>query len=84
MVGPTTPTPAFKIGEQVNDPLSMYLADTYTVSAPIAGLPAISIPCASSADVDGKKLPIGFQITGNKFDEATVLQVAYAYEQAIK
>ena len=84
LVGPTTPTPAFKIGEQVNDPLSMYLADTYTVSAPIAGLPAISIPCASSADVDGKKLPIGFQITGNKFDEATVLQVAYAYEQAIK
>ncbi|MGB9780384.1 Asp-tRNA(Asn)/Glu-tRNA(Gln) amidotransferase subunit GatA [Caldanaerobacter sp.] len=79
IVGPTSPTVAFKIGERANDPLSMYLADIYTVSVNIAGLPAISIPCGLS---DG--LPVGLQIIGKHFDEGTVLNVAYAFEKAYK
>jgi aspartyl-tRNA(Asn)/glutamyl-tRNA(Gln) amidotransferase subunit A len=74
---PTTPTPAFRLGEKTDDPLQMYLADIFTVSANLAGLPAISIPCGLS--VDG--LPIGFQLTGRAFDEATVLRAADAYQR---
>jgi aspartyl-tRNA(Asn)/glutamyl-tRNA(Gln) amidotransferase subunit A len=74
---PTSPTPAFKIGERVADPLQMYLADIFTVSAPLAGLPAISVPCGFTAD----RLPVGLQLTGRRFDEATVLRVADAYER---
>ncbi|PIR41250.1 MAG: Asp-tRNA(Asn)/Glu-tRNA(Gln) amidotransferase GatCAB subunit A [Candidatus Yanofskybacteria bacterium CG10_big_fil_rev_8_21_14_0_10_46_23] len=75
IVGPTAPTPAFKIGEK-SDPVSMYLQDIYTAPASLAGIPAISIPCGQ---VEG--LPVGLQIMGRQFDEATVLATAYAYEQ---
>jgi aspartyl-tRNA(Asn)/glutamyl-tRNA(Gln) amidotransferase subunit A len=74
---PTSPTPAFKIGERVADPLQMYLADVFTVSANLAGLPAISVPCGFTRD----GLPIGLQLTGRRFDEATLLRIADAYER---
>jgi aspartyl-tRNA(Asn)/glutamyl-tRNA(Gln) amidotransferase subunit A len=78
IVGPTSPTPAFKLGEKVDDPLAMYLADIYTVTANLAGIPGISIPVGTSKE----KLPIGMQIFGKHFDEATILRVAHAYEKA--
>ena len=74
---PTSPTPAFRIGERMSDPLQMYLADIFTVSANLAGLPAISIPCGFTHD----KLPVGLQLTGRPFDEATLLRIADAYER---
>jgi aspartyl-tRNA(Asn)/glutamyl-tRNA(Gln) amidotransferase subunit A len=74
---PTSPTPAFPIGERVSDPLQMYLADVFTVSANLVGLPAISVPCGFT----GNRLPIGLQLTGRRFDEATLLRVADAYER---
>ena len=74
---PTSPTPAFRIGERVADPLQMYLADVFTVSANLAGLPAISIPCGFTDD----RLPIGLQLTGRMFDETTLLAAAHAYER---
>ncbi|HZW81098.1 MAG TPA: Asp-tRNA(Asn)/Glu-tRNA(Gln) amidotransferase subunit GatA [Candidatus Deferrimicrobiaceae bacterium] len=78
IVTPTSPTPAFRLGEKSNDPLAMYLADIYTVTADLAGIPGISIPCGVTKD----KLPIGLQILGKHFDEATILRLANAYEQA--
>ena len=78
IVTPTSPTPAFKLGEKVDDPLAMYLADIYTVTADLAGIPGISVPCGETRE----KLPIGMQILGRHFDEATILRVAHAYEQA--
>jgi aspartyl-tRNA(Asn)/glutamyl-tRNA(Gln) amidotransferase subunit A len=78
IITPTTPTTAFKLGEKMNDPLSMYLADIYTVTADLAGIPGISVPCGVSAE----NLPIGLQILGKHFDEATILRVAHAYEQS--
>jgi aspartyl-tRNA(Asn)/glutamyl-tRNA(Gln) amidotransferase subunit A len=74
---PTSPTPAFKIGERVTDPLQMYLGDVFTVSANLAGLPALSLPCGFTSD----RLPIGLQLTGQQFDEATVLRIADGYER---
>jgi aspartyl-tRNA(Asn)/glutamyl-tRNA(Gln) amidotransferase subunit A len=74
---PTSPTPAFRLGERVADPLQMYLADVFTVSANLAGLPAISVPCGFTSD----RLPIGLQLTGRRFDEATMLRIADAYER---
>ena len=74
---PTSPSAAFKIGERVDDPLQMYLIDVFTVSANLAGLPAISVPCGFTAD----RLPVGLQLTGRRFDEATLLRVADAYER---
>jgi aspartyl-tRNA(Asn)/glutamyl-tRNA(Gln) amidotransferase subunit A len=74
---PTTPTPAFKLGEKTSDPLQMYLADVFTVSANLAGLPAISVPCGFSA----ANLPIGLQLTGRGFDESTLLRAAHAYQR---
>ncbi|MDO8495421.1 MAG: Asp-tRNA(Asn)/Glu-tRNA(Gln) amidotransferase subunit GatA [bacterium] len=74
IVGPTTPTTAFKIGEK-EDPLSMYLSDIYTVPVNLAGLPALSMPCGA---VNG--LPVGLQIIGKKFDEEKILQVGYNLE----
>jgi len=74
---PTSPTPAFRIGERVEDPLQMYLADVFTVSANLAGLPAVSVPCGFTDD----RLPVGLQLTGRRFDEATLLRVADAYER---
>jgi aspartyl-tRNA(Asn)/glutamyl-tRNA(Gln) amidotransferase subunit A len=74
---PTSPTAAFKIGEKSEDPLSLYLTDVFTVSAPLAGLPALSIPCGLTGD----PLPVGLQLTGRPFDEATLLRVGDAYER---
>ena len=74
---PTSPVPAFRLGERVADPLQMYLVDVFTVSANLTGLPAISIPCGFT----GSKLPVGLQLTGRRFDEATLLRVADAYER---
>jgi aspartyl-tRNA(Asn)/glutamyl-tRNA(Gln) amidotransferase subunit A len=79
IVTPTCPTAAFKLGEKAEDPLAMYLADIYTVTADLAGIPGISIPCGETSG----KLPIGLQILGRHFDEATILRVAHAYEQAV-
>src|SRR5499427_4539723 len=78
IVTPTSPTAAFRLGEKSNDPLSMYLADIYTVTADLAGIPGVSVPCGETKE----KLPIGLQILGRHFDEATILRVAHAYEQA--
>jgi aspartyl-tRNA(Asn)/glutamyl-tRNA(Gln) amidotransferase subunit A len=77
VVGPTSPTTAFKIGEKVDDPLQMYLSDVYTLSCNLAGICGLSLPCGFA---DG--LPIGLQIQGPAFKEESVMRVAYAYEQA--
>jgi len=77
IVGPTTPTTAFRLGEKMDDPLAMYLNDVYTVPANLAGIPGISIPCGLA---DG--LPVGLQILSKHFDEAGVLRVAHAYQLA--
>ena len=79
IITPTTPTPAFKLGENITDPLQMYLNDIYTISANLAGIPAISIPCGFTED----GLPVGIQILGRPFEEGIVLKVAYALEQAL-
>jgi len=73
---PTSPTPAFKIGEKSDDPLQMYLSDIFTISVNLAGIPGISIPCGFSST----GLPIGMQLLGRHFDEETVLRAAWAYE----
>ena len=75
---PTSPTPAFKLGEKTDDPLQMYLADVFTVSANLTGLPAISVPCGFSPE----HLPIGLQLTGSMFDEATLLRAADTFQRA--
>lgn len=75
---PTAPTTAFKVGEKVSDPLSMYLSDIYTIPANLAGIPAISIPCG----FDSLGLPIGLQLMAKPFAEETLLRAAYAYEQS--
>ena len=77
---PTTPTPAFKIGENIDDPLKMYLNDVFTATANLAGIPALSVPCRPTDE----GLPVGLQILGPAFDEETVLHVGHAYEQAVK
>ncbi len=77
IVGPTTPTPAFKIGENTKDPLTMYANDILTIPVNLAGVPGISVPAGF---VDG--LPVGLQIIGNHFDESTIYRVAHAFEQA--
>jgi aspartyl-tRNA(Asn)/glutamyl-tRNA(Gln) amidotransferase subunit A len=74
---PTSPTPAFKLGEKTDDPLQMYLADIFTVSANLTGAPGISIPCGFAAG----RLPVGLQLTGRMFDESTLLRVGDAYER---
>jgi aspartyl-tRNA(Asn)/glutamyl-tRNA(Gln) amidotransferase subunit A len=74
---PTSPIPPFKLGERAADPLQMYLADIFTVSANLAGLPAVSVPCGFTTD----RLPIGLQLTGRAFDEGTILRTADAYER---
>ena len=74
---PTSPTTAFKLGEKIDDPLQMYLSDIYTVSANLAGVPAISVPCGS----DSRRLPVGLQLVGKQFDEGTILKIADAMEK---
>ncbi len=78
IVTPTSPVPAFKLGERTNDPLQMYLADIYTVTGSLAGVPGISVPCGKICG----KLPVGLQIFGPPFAEGRVLQLARAFEQA--
>ena len=88
IVGPTMPTPAFKIGEKSEDPLAMYLSDIFTAPVNLAGLPAISLPCgwisapSAASHQSSAKLPVGLQIIGRHFDEETMLRVAYQLEQA--
>jgi aspartyl-tRNA(Asn)/glutamyl-tRNA(Gln) amidotransferase subunit A len=79
IVTPTTPTPAFKLGEKMDDPLAMYLADIFTVTANLAGIPGMSIPCGKSKE----GLPIGMQILGKHFDEPMVLRVGHVVEHAM-
>jgi aspartyl-tRNA(Asn)/glutamyl-tRNA(Gln) amidotransferase subunit A len=83
---PTTPTPAFTLGEKTSDPLQMYLNDIFTVSANLTGLPAISVPCGFTSGsgepgAGSRTLPIGMQLTGRMFDEVTVLRAADAYQR---
>ena len=78
LAAPTSPTTAFRVGEKVNDPMAMYLSDVCTLPVNVAGLPGISVPCG----FDSRGLPIGLQLIGKAFDEATLLRAAYAYEQA--
>jgi aspartyl-tRNA(Asn)/glutamyl-tRNA(Gln) amidotransferase subunit A len=75
---PTSPTPAFRLGEKTDDPLSMYLNDIYTCMANLAGVPGVSVPCGLSS----QGLPVGFQLMGRHWGEATILRLAHAYEQA--
>ena len=78
LVTPTSPTPAFRLGEKTADPLQMYLADIYTVTGSLAGVPGISVPCGKTQ----AGLPIGLQLFANHFDEVRLLQLAHAFEQA--
>jgi len=78
IVTPTTPSPAFKAGEKTDDPLQMYLADIFTISVNLAGVPGMSVPCGFTSG----ELPVGLQIIGKHFDEESILKIAYAYEQA--
>ena len=80
LITPTSPTVAFNMGQRSNNPLEMYLADICTVSVNIAGLPGISVPCG----IDSNGMPIGMQIIGKHFDEETILNAAYTYEQKTK
>src|SRR5687767_11604100 len=75
---PTTPTPAFRLGEKTDDPLSMYLSDIYTCMANLAGVPGVSVPCGLSSE----GLPVGFQLMGRHWGEPDILRLAHAYEQA--
>jgi aspartyl-tRNA(Asn)/glutamyl-tRNA(Gln) amidotransferase subunit A len=77
IITPTSPTTAFKISEKIQNPIQMYLSDICTISINLAGVPAISVPCG----LDQEGLPIGMQVIGKHFDEATILRIAYAYEQ---
>ncbi len=76
IAGPTTPTPAFRLGAKVDDPITMYLNDIYTIGANLGGFPALSVPCGFV-----KGLPVGLHLVGHHFDEATLLRCAHAYEQ---
>jgi len=78
IMGPTSPSTAFRIGEKSSDPVQMYLSDIYTIAVNLAGLPGMSIPCG----FDGGGLPVGLQIIGNYFDEARMLNVAHQYQLA--
>ncbi len=78
IITPTTPTPAFKIGEKADDPLQMYLSDIFTISANLAGICGLCLPCGFSS---APRLPIGLQLLGKPLGEATLLRLAYAYEQ---
>ena len=79
IVTPTTPTAAFRAGEKSGDPLQMYLSDIFTISCNLAGIPGISLPCGFTK---APKLPIGLQLLGQPFGEASLLKIAHAYEQS--
>jgi len=78
IMGPTSPSTAFELGAKSDDPVQMYLGDIFTVPAPLAGLPALSVPCG----FDGKGLPVGLQLMGDYFSEAALLGIAHRYQQA--
>jgi aspartyl-tRNA(Asn)/glutamyl-tRNA(Gln) amidotransferase subunit A len=78
IMGPTSPSTAFALGAKTQDPVQMYLDDIFTIPAPLAGLPALSIPCG----FDARGLPVGLQITGNHFAEARMLGAGHRYQQA--
>jgi aspartyl-tRNA(Asn)/glutamyl-tRNA(Gln) amidotransferase subunit A len=78
LLGPVSPTPAFRIGEKISDPLSMYLSDIYTVTANLAGIPALSLPCGFTRE----GLPVGLQMLANQFQEGALLRLAQMYGQA--
>ena len=78
ILGPTSPTTAFALGAKADDPVQMYLNDIFTIPAPLAGLPGLSIPCG----FDAKGLPVGLQLMGNYFSEAALLGTAHRYQQA--
>ncbi len=80
IITPTSPTTAFKLGERLNDPLQMYLSDVFTISANLAGIPALSVPCGKASN----GLPIGLQVLGKPFDEETVLRVGHSVETGVK
>jgi len=75
LLTPVSPTPAFRVGEKIDDPLAMYLSDVYTVTANLAGIPALSVPCGFTPE----GLPVGLQILGRHFQEGTLLKLAEAY-----
>ena len=77
ILSPVAPTPAFKIGEMADDPLTMYLSDIFTISANLAGIPGISVPCGFSSE----GLPVGLQIMARHFEEGKLFKVAYNFEQ---
>ena len=77
LVTPTAPTAAFKVGEKMDDPLQMYLADIFTISANLAGIPGLVVPCGLTES----KLPEGMQLLGKAFDEETLIRTAYTYER---
>jgi aspartyl-tRNA(Asn)/glutamyl-tRNA(Gln) amidotransferase subunit A len=79
LVTPTSPTTAFKIGEKSSDPLSMYLSDIYTISANLAGVPALSMPCGLASG----GLPIGIQFTGRPFEEGPLFRLAFALQEKL-
>tara|TARA_Y100001960_G_scaffold51884_1_gene52903 strand:+ start:33 stop:473 length:441 start_codon:yes stop_codon:yes gene_type:complete len=79
MAAPVTPYPAFKLGEKLDDPLQMYLADIYTISANLAGIPAMSIPCGFT---EKESLPVGLQLMGKHFDEGNLIAVGHKFQQA--
>jgi aspartyl-tRNA(Asn)/glutamyl-tRNA(Gln) amidotransferase subunit A len=78
ILGPTSPTVAFEIGERTQDPLSMYLSDIFTITCNLAGLPGMSIPCGRNS----QGLPVGLQLIGNHFQEALLLRMAHHFEKA--
>jgi len=82
LVTPVSPTPAFKLGAKLDDPLQMYLSDICTIPVNIAGLPGISVPCGFAEAPDGTRLPVGVQILAKPFDEVSLFRAAHAYEQA--
>ncbi len=81
IMSPTSPSPAFKFGEKVDDPVAMYLEDIFTLAINLAGLPGMSVPCGKVAADDGKTLPVGLQLIGNYFDEARLLNLGHQFQQ---
>jgi aspartyl-tRNA(Asn)/glutamyl-tRNA(Gln) amidotransferase subunit A len=82
LISPTSPVPAFPLGERSSDPLQMYLADIFTNAANLAGICGISLPCGFAKIESGTQLPIGLQLLGKALDEGRILQIAHAYEQS--
>jgi aspartyl-tRNA(Asn)/glutamyl-tRNA(Gln) amidotransferase subunit A len=82
LLSPTSPVPAFPLGERNSDPLQMYLADIFTNAANLVGICGISLPCGFATSSNDTKLPIGLQLLGQTLDESRLLQIAHAYEQS--